>query len=182
MIKKIFSMFLVFVMVFGLGIGTTAFTAKAAPVNSMDVPVTFFDSEAAYTSYLEDLPQIQSDIDAKGATVLSASVIRSGSSSSCELYLNWTGDEMYSAFRFRQITVKSTSFLFPETYGTFGNGSSYTTKNVVASPIGSVKIGNVSIDSDVDRVSVSSSGLQGYNMITGSWLSALEFSGTVRIN
>ncbi|MDR1615858.1 MAG: hypothetical protein LBR98_02450 [Syntrophomonadaceae bacterium] len=182
--KKFISVLLTIVLCLFTAI--SAFAAETASISletEIEVPVVYFDSTPEYQQYLNELENESALQRAtRGATTISAAVIRNGSSSGCELYLNWTGDELYSGFRYKKITVKSTSILFPTTYGTFGNGSSYTTQNVTAAAIGSVKIGNVTIDNNVTSVKVSSSGLQGYNMQSASWLSAVEFAGTVTIN
>lgn len=180
MFKKLLALALTAIMV--MGMGTIAYASNEVPSTDIEIPVVYFDDAADYAVYLEQLKEMEPYGSARGATVISASVIRSGTSEDCELYLNWTGDESYSSFRYKEITVKSTSVLFAKTFGTFGNGTSYTTKNVVSSPIGSTKIGDVTIDSDVEKVKVNSSGLQGYNMKSLSWLSAVEFTGTVTIN
>ena len=57
--------------------------------------------------------------------------------------------------------VKSTSSLSAETYGTFGDGSSYTYRYVVAAAVGSVKIGAVQMDSDVEKGKVTCKDMRG---------------------
>lgn len=170
--KKLISILMLSVLIIS-SLGITAFAADTVDVG--EIPVMEFESHDEYVAYLESLER-------RGPTVISASVIRDGTSDDCELYLNWTGDEFYNGFRYKKITVKSTSALFPTTYETFGDGSAYTTLNVTASTVGSTKVGDLTIDSDVTKVKVKSTGLQGYNLKAGSWLSATEFSGTVTIN
>lgn len=185
--KKILCIFLAIVMLFAMTVTASATEISedtAAKINELEIPVVYFSSLSEYEQYLttigEDVNKNGSGL--KGATVISAAVIRNGTTDECELYLNWTGDELYSGFRFKKMEVKSTSILFGTTYGTFGNGSSYTYRYVVAATIGSVKVGDVTIDSDVERVKVTCKDLQGYNLITASWLSAVELTGTVTIN
>lgn len=182
--RRLFSALFAFVLC--LSVSAPAFATELEPTNTdvaLDIPVIYFENATDYQQYFNNLKEVSAtNISQRGATVISASVIRSGTSDDCELYLNWTGDDLYSAFRYKKMTVKSTSILFAETYGTFGNGSSYETEYVTAAAIGSTKIGDVTIDSDVEKVKVSSSGLQGYKMSSASWLSALEFTGTVTIN
>lgn len=184
--KKIVRILLTAVMLFSMSV--TAFAAEVseeAATNTIviEIPVVYFDNANEYERYLTALEQTNSNSRAtKGATTLSAAVIRNGTTDDCELYMNWTGDELYSAFRFKEMKVKSTSVLFAKTYGTFGNGSSYTYKYVVAAAVGSVKIGDVEIDSDVEKVKVTCKDMQGYNLTSASWLSAVELTGTVTIN
>lgn len=184
--KKVLSIFLAIVMLFAMTM--TAFAAEvpeevATKTIELEIPVVYFNSTSEYEQYLTTLSKVENNSRAaRGATVISAAVIRNGTTNDCELYLNWTGDESYSGFRFKEMKVKSTSFLFGTTYGTFGNGSDYTYIYVVAAAIGSVKIGDVTIDSDVEKVNVTCKDLQGYNLISASWLSAMELTGTVTIN
>lgn len=184
--KKFVSIALSLMMLFVMS--TTAFAAgtpSEATTHSteIEIPVVYFDNSNEYEQYLAALEKgVSSHRASKGKTVLSAAVIRNGTSDDCELYMNWTGDELYSGFRFKEMEVKSTSILFAKTYGTFGNGSSYTYKYVVAAAVGSVKIGDVEIDSDVEKVKVTCKDMQGYNLTSASWLSAVELTGTVTIN
>lgn len=184
--KKFISFILSFVMLFAMSV--TAFAAEipeetATNTIEIEIPVVYFDNTNEYEQYLTALEETVSKNRAtNGATVLSAAVVRNGTTDECELYMNWTGDELYSAFRFKEMEVKSTSILFAKTYGTFGNGTSYTYKYVVAAAVGSVKIGDVEIDSDVEKVKVTCEDMQGYNLTSASWLSAVELTGTVTIN
>lgn len=184
--KKMLSILLSAFMLFSMSMTAFAAELPEEPTTNkteIEIPVVYFDSTNEYEQYLVALEETVSNSRAtRGATVLSAAVIRNGTSDDCELYMNWTGDELYSAFRFKEMEVKSTSILFAETYGTFGNGSSYTYRYVVAAAIGSVKIGDVEIDSDVEKVKVTCEDMQGYNLTSASWLSAVELTGTVTIN
>jgi len=184
--KKVVALLLSTIMLFTMT--TTAFAAETlhqeatSDTIEIEIPVVYFDSTNEYAQYLTTLGETASSRSVRGATNLSAAVIRNGTTDDCELYMNWTGDELYSGFRFKEMKVKSTSILFAETYGTFGDGSSYTYRYVVAAAVGSVKIGDVQIDSDVEKVKVTCKDMQGYNLTSASWLSAVELTGTVTIN
>ena len=184
--KKFISLILSFLMLFTMSV--TAFAAEVPEETTtntieIEVPVVYFDSTNEYEQYLTALEESVSNSRAiNGGTNITAAVIRNGTTDDCELYMNWTGDELYSAFRFKEMEVKSTSFLFGKSYGKFGDGSSYTYRYVVAAAVGSVKIGDVEIDSDVEKVKVTCKDMQGYNLTSASWLSAVELTGTVTIN
>ena len=152
---------------------------KVSTETQVEIPVLQFDSKEDFEQYCYTLSKEKST---RGATVIYASVIRDGTSEDCELYLLWEGDEMYNAFRYKKIQVKSANLLSSKVYKTFGDGINYTTKNTTAASVGSVKIGDFKLDSDIEKVKVTSKGLQGYNMKSLSWLSGVEFSGTVTIN
>ena len=141
---------------------------KVSTETQVEIPVLQFDSKEDFEQYCYTLSKEKST---RGATVIYASVIRDGTSEDCELYLLWEGDEMNNAY-----------LLSSKVYKTFGDGTNYTTKNTTAASVGSVKIGDFKLDSDIEKVKVTSKGLQGYNMKSLSWLSGVEFSGTVTIN
>lgn len=186
--KKLICLLLSVMMV--LAMSVTVFAAEApssteiaADAIEFGIPLVYFDNPAEYEQYLTLLGEKAKNSKAtRGATNITAAVVRSGTTDDCELYMNWTGTDLYSGFRFKEMKVKSTSLLFGETYGTFGNGTNYTYKYVVAAAVGSVKIGDLDIDSDVEKVKVTCKDLQGYNLTSASWLSAVELTGTVTIN
>ena len=141
-----------------------------------------FDSRTAENSTVEILNQLKSDVSthANGNAVISAAVVRSGSSEDCELYIEWDGNAVYSSFRYKQITVKTTSMLGDEKpYATFGTGRHFVTRPATAGMTGSVKIGDFKLSSDINKVIVKSSSLQAYNLTKATWQSSIEFSGMV---
>lgn len=83
-------------------------------------------------------------------------------------------------FRYKQITVKTTSMLGDEKpYATFGTGRHFVTRPATAGMTGSVKIGDFKLSSDINKVIVKSSSLQAYNLTKATWQSSIEFSGMV---
>lgn len=178
--KKFLTFLLTFVLFITSSMPVFAMTNDNAPTETqIEISVLQFDSKEDFEQYYYTLSKEKST---RGATVIYASVIRDGTSEDCELYLLWEGDEMYNAFRYKKIQVKSANLLSSKVYKTFGNGTNYTTKNTTAASVGSVKIGDFKLNSDIEKVKVTSKGLQGYNMKSSSWLSVVEFSGTVTIN
>ena len=90
------------------------------------------------------------------------------------------GNAVYSSFRYKQITVKTTSMLGDEKpYATFGTGRHFVTRPATAGMTGSVKIGDFKLSSDINKVIVKSSSLQAYNLTKATWQSSIEFSGMV---
>lgn len=108
-------------------------------------------------------------------------IYRSGDTTTCQLSIYYLGDILLQSWRFKSITVKSNSLIFPTTYATFGNGSSYTYLSNVASTAAVVYVGSMSIPTDVTRVTISQSDLQAYSMNSASWLSVGQFGGGVDI-
>ena len=89
-------------------------------------------------------------------------------------------DNEHSSFRYKQITVKTTSMLGDEKpYATFGTGRHFVTRPATAGMTGSVKIGDFKLSSDINKVIVKSSSLQAYNLTKATWQSSIEFSGMV---
>ncbi len=139
--------------------------------NNSETPTAIILSDAAKT------PMLSSE-----NTEVYTSVIRSGNTERCEVYLTWSGTDLYNSFRFKSLTIKSPSFLFPHDYGVFGNDISYSKYNFPAASVGSVYVGVVSIPTDVDQVRSEANDFQGFNINTDSWISAEEFSDLVTIN
>ena len=107
-------------------------------------------------------------------------VIRSGDSTTCQLYLFWesTG-ETWNSFRWNQLKVISTSSLFPTTYATIGQ----KTVKGVGGAVGSVYVQDVSIPTNVSKVKVTSTGFQGYRLTPSpGWFSFTELNDTATIN
>lgn len=91
-----------------------------------------------------------------------------------------TASAVGEVFRYKQITVKTTSMLGDEKpYATFGTGRHFVTRPATAGMTGSVKIGDFKLSSDINKVIVKSSSLQAYNLTKATWQSSIEFSGMV---
>ena len=92
-------------------------------------------------------------------------ITRSGTSSTCHVYLRWSGPDIYSMFAFDLLSVKSTSLLYSKTYDTIGS----IRKSVAPSTYGHLFLRAVTVPSSVNRVRTSVIGLRGYNLRTSRW-------------
>ena len=111
---------------------------------------------------------------------LAATVFAAGQPRRYNENIEWDGNAVYSSFRYKQITVKTTSMLGDEKpYATFGTGRHFVTRPATAGMTGSVKIGDFKLSSDINKVIVKSSSLQAYNLTKATWQSSIEFSGMV---
>jgi Skp family chaperone for outer membrane proteins len=178
--KKFLSALMAIVLAISTALAASAaFDSRTAENSTVEIPTLYFDSAEAYERHLN---QLKSDVSthANGNAVISAAVVRSGSSEDCELYIEWDGNAVYSSFRYKQITVKTTSMLGDEKpYATFGTGRHFVTRPATAGMTGSVKIGDFKLSSDINKVIVKSSSLQAYNLTKATWQSSIEFSGMV---
>lgn len=178
--KKFLSSLMAIVLAISTALAASAaFDSRTAENSTVEIPTLYFDSAEAYERHLN---QLKSDVSthANGNAVISAAVVRSGSSEDCELYIEWDGNAVYSSFRYKQITVKTTSMFGDEKpYATFGTGRHFVTRPATAGMTGSVKIGDFKLSSDINKVIVKSSGLQAYNLTKATWQSSIEFSGMV---
>ena len=178
--KKFLSALMAIVLAISTALAASAaFDSRTAENSTVEIPTLYFDSAEAYERHLN---QLKSDVSthANGNAVISAAVVRSGSSEDCELYIEWDGNAVYSSFRYKQITVKTTSMLGDEKpYATFGTGRHFVTRPATAGMTGSVKIGDFILSSDINKVIVKSSSLQAYNLTKATWQSSIEFSGMV---
>ncbi len=108
-------------------------------------------------------------------------VIRSGNSTTCQLYLFWesTG-EMWQSFRWNQLKVIGTSSINQKTYATIGQ----KTVKGAAGTVGTVLVKeDVSIPTNVSKVKVVTSGFQGYRVTPNpGWLSFTELNDKATIN
>lgn len=112
-------------------------------------------------------------------TVLAITIIRNGNTETCEVYLYWSGSDYYNAWKFTECEVCDAGILFwKDVYGTISG----TTKYVTAAATGSVKLGEVSIPTDITEAKANISGLQGYCLSTASWRSALIVGKMADIN
>lgn len=98
---------------------------------------------------------------------------RNGSTIQCAVYLTWCGlNEIYSNWRFKSLKITSNNLIFKDTYGIFGNGSTYSTYTVSSvGYVGTVKIGSVNIPTDVTKVRGDVDNLQGYSLTSAEWQS-----------
>ena len=176
--KKILALIVAMTMCFS--VTTTSFASETSD-SQIDIPVLYFESEEEYDRYVQSLAYLP-NLQSTDISVINASVVRSGNSVVCELYINYSGSERFSKFRYYTFTVQSTSILFPEVYETFGNNRYYTYRDVPDSATGSFRIGNLNIDPDVDEVYVKSDGLGAYSLDKSEWLNAVELGGRVELN
>ena len=91
--------------------------------------------------------------------IVTIHVVRDGNSRTCEVILSWSGNEMYSSWRFNSVSVVA----YSKTYGTIRN----TTVYPGAATSGSVSLGYVIIPQNIKRIKVKVNGLLGYNMQKG---------------
>ena len=178
--KKITSLLLTLIMCFSLCV-MPAMAAEDTQENT-EIEVQVFDSNEAYQAYLRVLDDGVAPC-VEGEALLTASVVRKNGASdeTCQLYINWTGTALISRIRYKEVSVRSTSILFPTTYKTFGNGVSYTSHSDVAKIAGSILIGEMEIPTDVEKVKVTADDFQGYYVSYGEWVSAIEWTGKVDI-
>lgn len=171
------SLFLVMVMLMAFCVPAMATETK----QSVEIPVNavgkiLHDTEKNSTS-TEITPT--TEIKPAGATIITG-VYRSGNTQQCQVYLFWSGTDVFNALRFTSLTVKNTSDLFPITYGTFG-AKTYST---VGSSTGSVLVGTVNIPTNVTQVRITANGLQMYRIYPSpaGWISGIPLTATVTIN
>jgi hypothetical protein len=150
-----------------------------------DIPASQI-TRGANIGIIQDVPSIIDIIgeenQTSGATEVSIKLVRNGNSTTCQAYLEWSGTQVFQTWRFKKISITNTSILSPTVYGTFGNGTTYTTYEVVGAPVGSLFIGNVTVPTNVTQFRSSANSLQGYKWEGNIWLSAAPISTTGTIN
>jgi len=148
--------------------------------SSVDAPIITVDENSSNGG----INKANSDTNISPAAVYITNVdpfiIRSGTSTTCQLYLFWESNgETWNSFRWNQLKVKSTSSLFPTTYATIGK----KTVKGVGGEVGTVYVQDISIPTNVSRVKVTSTGFQGYRLTPSpGWFSFTELNDTTTIN
>lgn len=95
--KKFLSALMAIVLAISTALAASAaFDSRTAENSTVEIPTLYFDSAEAYERHLN---QLKSDVSthANGNAVISAAVVRSGSSEDCELYIEWDGNAVYSS-------------------------------------------------------------------------------------
>lgn len=178
--KRFISGFLGVVMCLTLCM-TSAFAADT-PMEDTGVLIPVFNSVEEYYEYLNSQNDSISPREKEYAIFSGAIVRKDGASDeTCLVYVDWSGNSLISGMRYKEITVKSTSFLFPKTYKTFGDGSSYTSHYPVAAIAGTQLIGKVEISTDVDAVRMEAKDFQAYYTVHKEWVESIEFNAKVDI-
>lgn len=93
--KKFLSALMAIVLAISTALAASAaFDSRTAENSTVEIPTLYFDSAEAYERHLN---QLKSDVSthANGNAVISAAVVRSGSSEDCELYIEWDGNAVY---------------------------------------------------------------------------------------
>lgn len=178
MLKKISNFCMIVIL--SLMMIVPAYAQTVTPVdgnNSLTASFPIFTSAEGTIGNSKNDPNTGNSITED--SILTTSIIRDGNTEDCEIYLNWSGTDLYNAWKFTSCTVDNAGILiFHKEYGEIDG----TTKYVTAASKGTVKLGEVKIPTDVTRARVNISGLQGYNMNSGSWLSALIIGKLGNIN
>ncbi len=105
-------------------------------------------------------------------------LIRSGNTSSCELYFRWTcPGYLCSAFSFDLLQLHNGSALFPEIYSNIGG--SYIPCETGSS--GSVRVRGVTIPVSVSTVYATSQNVKA-QILSYGWISTLSLTGVVPFN
>lgn len=152
------------------------------PDDSLVITAPVFDSREDYYDFLRSESSDANSPSSRAGTLanIGLSVIRSGNTSRCELYLHWNGTDIFNSFRYKRIRITNGSLLFPTVYLDLGDGSTYQFLGVVAATQGSKIIKQFNLDVGIDEVTASVAGLEGYSMSKG-WLPAKTWSNRIVI-
>lgn len=122
---------------------------------------------------------IESEIEPQAVEfALYTLVIRSGTSTACELYFQWTGIHIISGLSFTNMKIQSTSLLNPTVYSNIGGSAIPCTPAATA---GTAKILDINVPTDVTRVrAVVTAPMM--RTISEGWVSLTSINSTVTIN
>lgn len=179
-IKKIISSILISVALL-MALSIPAIAADSGKT-TVSAPVITIDENTAMGKTIDNSSKNSTSNIAPSAsasyTYSDAYIIRHSNTTTCDVYLAWSGTILTNDWYFNSMTIKSTSWLFPTTYKTFG--SSYHPCDAGTS--GAVLIGQATIPTNVSQVSVAIDNLQEYNMTNAYWLSVAWVTTAVNIN
>jgi hypothetical protein len=135
------------------------------------------DLQNAIDSATEEY-QIYSGTVRSGYILIKPYIIRSGDTSSCELYLSWEcPNYLCSAIAFDNYTIKNTSALFPIVYANIGG--SYLPCQTASQ--GTVRVLNITIPAYETTVRAEATGLKA-EIVGEGWISTISVPGNVGIN
>ncbi|MDL2235960.1 hypothetical protein LJC07_07455 [Christensenellaceae bacterium OttesenSCG-928-L17] len=175
--KKYLALLLVFALCWSVAFPVYAIEQKPDSLEEIGIEIPVFDNEDELETYFQELEQ------SKGSVVVTVGIKRkyNPNNSTCEVFINWTGTEIVSAFRYKELAIKSTNILNPTTYGVFGNGTTYTTHYVTASAIGTLTVGTVTVPIDVNQVRIAPKSFQVFSTNAAAWGSIVLLNHNVTI-
>ena len=139
-------------------------------IHFIDVPEDIPESDIP--AYINDLNEESRGITIVGKIDIYAWRKYVGDGTLCDFALHWVGSPA-SAIRFKQITIDSSSLLWPEVYATFGDGVSYT-QLLLSNPTQcTVLLGQANIPTDEDTI---------FGVITDGQIYATQVADWVSIN
>ena len=94
---------------------TAIFPVIEIPENATDE-----ETQKIIQSALSELDSTYETNNLSEGVTQNTAIFRSGNTTSCELYISWTGTEYVTAFAFDNFKVQSTSLLSPEIYANIG--------------------------------------------------------------
>ena len=177
MFKKVFSLLLSVSIMFTICIPAYAMDSFNENTNVV------YESVVPISSSVSEM--ISTDVSplASGVAEVAVSVARDGTSEDVGVYLSYTGPFLSNAIRFKQIDVRNKSDLIGISYGTIGLGTGYRTFEVPGALAYVVKVGEVSVPTNIDEVKVRTTGLQVYCMRDHStWHAVNNFGEIIEIN
>lgn len=173
--KKIIRLLMVFLLVIGNIMPVSAKETDSVSSDENDV-VGVFEKEISISDGEEkDYVALSSG----GIGQVTACITRSGNTSSCQLYLKWSGSFAISGMRFNKLTIVPTNYLSSTVYGTMYKGSYYT-YTFPNTTLYYQSISTFSIPTSVTKVRIQISNLHVYT--DGAWLSGMLSNATVTIN
>ena len=105
-------------------------------------------------------------------------IFRSGNSTSCELYISWTGTELVSMFSFSNFKVQSTRLISPTVYSNIGGSTIYCD---YAATSGYAKVLDINIPTNVETVRAVVTNPACYTLSEG-WLYGTALNQSVTIH
>ena len=177
--KKFRTMAVFFIVCLVVSIGYISVSANGNEVE-VKIPIISVGDDATEIEINEAINKaIEVDVKPYASVlVIKPFLIRSGSTSSCQLYLRWScPGHQCSMISFDLLKLHNNSILFPVTYANIGGSTIYCETGAS----GSAFVRNVTIPTSVSNVYVKLSNVKAY-ILTEGWISTVSFSGQVPFN
>lgn len=163
MLKKMFSWLIVFSVIVGANVSAYAMESGDFDYNqSYEIEIPIYSEE-------EGIPQDEGVlyVDTTDGTTRATEAAeikyyasREDDSDQVEIWLNYSGTVNSDGFRFKKLTVANRSSLVGVTYGTVGNGKTFTTYYVPTGMTYTHLVTTVTVPTNIDAVKITIADLQ----------------------
>lgn len=180
MLKKLFSVLIVFSVIIGANV--SAYAMEMNNVGDDQSHEIVIPIDASEEIVILDNSTDSATMSTVETARLGVSASRSGTTEKVKINLSYSGNVASNALRFKELIVANKSELVGVTYGKIGNGSTYKTYSTDASKLYYINVGTVNVPNYIDAVKITLKDAQVYCMNHYEWHSTIGAPKIVDIN